>query len=239
MKKIFMTLALVGTLAASTWADSLRSPVTEDAQKTQHFVKYVYSNSVAVPVTVKVNATGDNLKTSKPMPYMFVIPPRGTTEAYHTSAKDPRSYYSAPDIDMKTQFGDYRLGASNMKLELPFAAGKSATVQSVDRNAITFQMDEGEKVVSGRAGLVVSTERDSATVAHSDGSVTIYSGLASVSAQLNQQVRAGQELGTTGTEPFVFQVAVPSQNLDYRALPANFTVGGSKTTLSAGEKYTR
>ncbi|MCA9778276.1 MAG: peptidoglycan DD-metalloendopeptidase family protein, partial [Candidatus Eremiobacteraeota bacterium] len=181
--------------------------------------------------------SGSNLKTSQNMPYIFVIPPRGNKEAFQTSAKDPRSYYSAPDVRVEFKFGDYRLGASNMQLALPWAKGKSATVESVERNVLKLKMDVGQKVVSGRAGLVVATERDSVTVAHNDGSVTIYSGLKGVAAKLNSQVQAGQELGAAGDEPVSFQVAVPDQGMNYRALPANFTVQGAKTTLSAGESY--
>ena len=165
-------------------------------------------------------ATGDGRLTSSP-------PPRGSKEAFQTSAKDPRAYYSAPDVRVEFKFGDYRLGGSNMPLSLPWAKGKSATVESVERNALTLKMDTGEKVVAGRAGLVVATERDSVTVAHNDGSVTIYSGLKSVSAKLGSQVQAGQELGAAGEEPVGFQVAVPDQGMNYRALPANFTVSGN------------
>ena len=237
MRTYFYLLAVVSLLLTTTLADTMNSPITEETQKTQHFVKYNYSNSAAVPVTVRVNASGSNLKTSKNMPYLFVIPPRGSKEAFQTSAKDPRSYYSAPDVKIDFQFGDYRLGASNMPLSLPWAKGKSATVESVDRNALTLKMDVGQKVVAGRAGLVVATERDRVTVAHNDGSVTIYSGLKGVSVKPDSQVQAGQELGAAGEEPVGFQVAVPDQGMKYRALPANFTVQGSKTTLSPGESY--
>lgn len=237
MRSYFYLLAAVSLLLSPGLADTMKSPISEETQKTQHFVKYNYSNTAAVPVTVKVNASGDNLKTSQNMPYLFVIPPRGSKEAFQTSAKDPRAYYSAPDVRVEFKFGDYRLGGSNMPLSLPWAKGKSATVESVERNALNLKMDAGEKVVAGRAGLVVATERDSVTVAHNDGSVTIYSGLKSVTAKLGSQVQAGQELGAAGEEPVGFQVAVPDQGMNYRALPANFTVKGSKTTLSAGESY--
>jgi murein DD-endopeptidase MepM/ murein hydrolase activator NlpD len=237
--KTLVLAILVGSLVATCWADPLDNPVTEETQKTQHFVKYTYKNSAAVPVTVKVNASGSNLKTSQRMPYIFVIPPRGTKEAFQTSAKDPRSYYSAPDVSLDHKIGDYRLGASNMKLDLPWESGKSATVASLQKNVLTFQLDEGQKVVSGRQGLVVATGKSSVMVAHNDGSLTIYSDLDSVKAKLEQQVRSGQELGTAGEDPVTFKVAVPTQGMDYRALPAKFTVNGSKTTLSAGEKYTK
>ena len=234
-----LSLVLFGALLSPLSAEELPSPITQDTQKTQHFVKYMYSNGAAVPVTLRLNASGDNLKTSKPMPCVLVLPARGTAEGFTSSAKDPRAYYSSPSITSEFKFGDYRLSSSNLPLVLPWEAGQSGEVSLPKKaNALEFTLPKDAKVLCARQGLVVGIEKDWIVMAHNDGSLTQYSNLGSVKVKLNQQLNTEQELGTAGEKPVFFELSAPTADLTYRALPANFTVKGSKTLLSA-QKYTK
>jgi Peptidase family M23 len=227
-------------LMGCSQAEEMASPVSTTIQKTQHFSKYMMSNSASVPVTVRVVVTGDNLKLSKTMPHVLVLSPRGQGEAFTASAKDPRSYYNTPDVEQDFRIGDYRLTRSNMPLVLPWAAGQSFEVATLDKSGtLTFSMPKGSPVTCARQGLVVAVEDGRVMVAHNDGSLSRYQHLESSKLSINKQVRAGDIIGVTGEKDFQFDLVVPNQKLEYRAIPANFTVAGSKTELSAGKKYTR
>lgn len=228
------------TLTAFGWADRMDSPITTDVIKTQHFRKYVFSNSSSVPVTVKVKVTGDNLKINKRMPHSFVVPGRSKREAFQTSAKDPRTYYGDPTLDQEYAVGDYRISRSNLPLVAPCTRGKSLKVKDVSKaGTVTFEADKGSQVTCARQGLVVRVEDGAVWVGHNDGSVSRYRGLDSISATLNKELGAGQPVGTVAEEEFEFELAVPTQSLDYRAIPSHFRVNGAKAAPQAGGALSR
>jgi hypothetical protein len=236
--KILACVCFVVWCAGLSGADQMASPVSTDVQKTQHFSKYMMKNSASVPVTVKVDARGDNLKTSQSMPHILVLPPRGSKEAFMASAKDPRSYYSTPDVSEDFKFGDYRITSSNMPLSLPWSKNSIEAVEAKDKKAIGFQFPKGAQVLCARAGLVVGVDEGSVFVAHNDGSVSRYTGLDSVQAKLGSQLAAAGPVGKAGEQQVEFALVTPDRNLKYRAIPALFTVNGSRTELSPGTKYT-
>lgn len=221
-------------------ADQMASPISVEVQKTQHFEKFLFSNSSAVPVTIKVNAQGRNLKLSQRMPHILVIPPRSTKEAFHASPKDPRAYYSRPDVQHNWKWGDYRLTRSNLPLTLPWAKGKSFQVKKLtDSGNVLFDMEQGAEVTCARSGLVVGLEPNGLVMAHNDGSITRYKNVSTSGLRLGKAVKAGKPIGTAVKKSLLFQVAVPSRSLKYGAIPMQFSVGGSKTALTAGKSYKR
>lgn len=226
-------------LATGAQAERAPSHVTSEIAKTQHFRKYVYSNSSAVPVTVRVQVSGDNVKVNKSLPFSFVVPARNKIEAFQTSAKDPRTYYGDPTVEEDYAFGDYRVTRSNVPLALPWARGKAVKVVDVAQTgSVHLEMEKDTPVLCARQGLVVMVEGDAVWVAHNDGCLSRYTGLGSASANLDSEVNVGQVLGKVGNKGLSFELAVPTTDLGYRGIPAYFSVGASKRELSAGETVT-
>lgn len=226
-------------LAGAAQGERASSHVTSEIAKTQHFRKYVYSNSSAVPVTMRVQVSGDNVKVNKTLPYTFVVPARNKIEAFQTSAKDPRTYYGDPTVEEDYAFGDYRVTRSNIPLMLPCAKGKTLKVSDVAKTgSVKFEVEKDTPVLCARQGVVVMVEGGAVWVAHNDGCLSRYSGLSSVTAGLNSEVPAGQILGKVGEKGLSFDLAAPTADLKYREIPALFTVGASKRELTTGETVT-
>lgn len=240
IKKLLTAGIATLLITSSAWADRMQSPISSDITKTQHFRKYVYANSASVPVTVKVKVSGDNVKVNKSLPYSFVVPARNKTEAFQTSAKDPRTYYGDPTVEEEFVFGDFRLSRSNLPLVAPCARGKSLTVADVSSaGTVTFEAEKDSGVGCARQGLVVFTDKNAVWVGHNDGSISRYTGLGSVSVAPGTDVNVGQALGKAGEKGFSFELAVPTADLGYHAIPAAFQVGGAKRELSKGDTLKR
>jgi len=238
VRTVSTTTLLSLALALGVSADQLQPPVTTEVERTQHFSKYMMKNSSSVPITVTVNAQGDNLKTTKSMPHILVIPPRSTKEAFTASAKDPRVYYSTPDVQEDYKFGDYRIRSSNMRLTFPWAKGESfKALEGEEKNGVAFELPEGTDVLCGRMGLVVNVDDDLVMVAHNDGSVSRYSGLSQVKAKLGKEMRGNEVLGVAGEDPLQFTLLTPDRSMNYRAIPAQFYVNGQRTVLTPGTEY--
>ncbi len=231
---ISLALGLFLVALAPAGAEEHRDPLSLERKRTQHFEKFMYSNSAAAPVTVRVKGSFSNAKLSVSLPHLFVVYSRGTVEAFNSRAKDPREYYSSPDVSHEFVWGDFRCRNSNLKLELPWAAGKSYKVASVDNQIVKFELPKKTEVKCARRGLVVKASRSEVEVAHNDGSVSRYSELGSVTAKVGKEVRDGQTLGVAGGDPLSFQLAAPDRNLKYRTLPARFQVSGSAQELTPG-----
>lgn len=253
------TALLTLTLLVGAIADDVASPLTPSRDRTQHFEKAIFANSAGAPVTVKVNGTFDNCKLSQTLPYVFVVPSRGKTEAFNAKAKDPRAYFSFQTTE-DYRFGDYRVSTANRPLQLPYAAGQGFEVLASGPSGDDFAMPEGTPVMAVKEGLVISTEASFSAggedeklksktnyveVAHADGTVARYTHLKAVTAKLGSTVKAGDKLGDSGKvgyakQPMLhFELTVPTRELGSKGIAHTFTVDGAAQALTVGSKPKR
>lgn len=251
------------------WAEIIPDPIRAEVKRTQTGIVVVYSNTIPVPVTVKIKPQLTNMFA--PRNLMMVIPPLGKSSALvftiHRSDKSWR--YKLP---YQYQFGDYRATQPTGAYDLPWKRGDSYRSSQAfhgelshngpQKYAVDFPMAEGTQVYASREGYVVYVVEkwtESGTrqelkdrvnqvlVAHSDGTLTRYQHFKhqGVVVEPGQVLAKDQLLGYSGNVGFStgphlhFDVSRPTAEFQNQTIPFQLINAGRAENPRPDTLYTR
>lgn len=155
-------------------------------------------------------APGSGSPTPRPPSASQPLPAEKTTAA---AAPPPAA--SAPDL------GASRTSASGSgRFRMPVSGAIIRVYEKGRNDGIDIAATAGTQVIAAGAGSVAAITRDGAgapivVIRHDGGLMTVYTGLDGLNVAKNDQVRAGQAIGTAGTAGFVhFEVRQGFDSVD-------------------------
>ena len=218
---------LLALLSSTALAEILADPITYRKDNQGGYERIILTNNCAVPVTIKLSMTLDNVTVEGPSD-LIELPAGGTVQGptfYPSNSNKAWKY----NWTYRYNFGNYRVSEPSQPFQLPWAEGESHAAGQAfggdrshsgdDRYAVDFPMPEGTEIYAARAGLVCYVrehyyeggwrpelrDRDNhVLIAHEDGTISRYLHLRQNGAevQLGQWVEAGQFIGYSGNVGF-------------------------------------
>lgn len=246
-------------LAASSWlalllvtgamAEILADPVTYRKENRGGYEQIIFTNSCAVPVTIKLNLKLRNTAVEGPSD-LIELPAHGVVRGpvFRSAGAGDWKY----SWTYRYNFGSYRVREASEPFDLPWAEGETfVTGQAFsgkkshtgeDRFAVDFPMPEGTPVHAARAGLVCYVreeyseggwrrelrDRDNhVIIAHQDGTMSRYLHLRKNGAavDLGDWVETGDLIGYSGNVGYSngphlhFDVVRPGTDLVTQTIP--------------------
>lgn len=213
--------------SGAVFADILADPIVHHKEVGQGYERVTFTNTCAVPVSIKLSLTLDNVSVKGPStlielsPFVSVVGPTFTP-------KDPKSAWKY-NWTYRYNFGVVGREPSSQPFALPWAIGESRkTGQSFggershfgeDFYAVDFAMEEGTPIHAARPGLVcyvrdhyreggwrpeLRDKDNHVMIAHEDGTMSRYLHLRENGAEveLGQWVEAGELIGYSGNVGF-------------------------------------
>lgn len=256
LSSLWLALQLIST----SWAEILADPISFRKEKVAGQEQIVFSNSCAVPVTLKLQLSLDNTAVVGPSD-LIELPARGKVRGPLFRPAGPGAWkYS---WTYRYNFGSCRVREASEPFTLPWAPGRtfftgqafngSRSHRGEDRYAVDFPMPEGTPVHAARAGLVCYVrdefseggwrpelrDRDNhVIIAHEDGTLSRYLHLrkGGAAVSLGDWVNTGELIGYSGNvgysnEPHLhFDVVRPGTDLVTQTVPFQLLHDGEAIT---------
>ncbi len=256
LSSCFLALQLWG----ASWAEILADPVSYRKEKLNGYEQIVFTNTCAVPVTIKLNLKLNNTAVEGPSD-LIELPAKGKVKGPLFHAAGPGAWkYS---WTYRYNFGSYRVREATQPFELPWAQGQTFTTGQAfdgtrshsgeDRYAVDFPMPEGTPIHAARSGLVCYVrdeyweggwrtelrDRDNhVIIAHQDGTMSRYLHLRKNGAavSLGDWVETGDLIGYSGNVGYSngphlhFDVVRPGTDLITQTIPFQLLYEGVPIT---------
>lgn len=225
--QILRLFAVVALLCSAAIAEILADPITFRKDSRGGRDRIVLTNTCAVPVTIKLRLTLDNVTVEGPND-LLEIPANATVQGPLFYPTDPNRAWKY-NWTYRYNFGSYLAQEPSEPFELPWEEGQSYTAGQAfggdrshtghDQYAVDFPMPEGTPIHAARAGLVcyvrehyyesgwdpaLRDKDNHILIAHPDGTISRYLHLRQNGAEveLGQWVEAGDFIGFSGNVGF-------------------------------------
>lgn len=271
-------LCLIPLIAAAAPQDEGAEDVEQTIKVDRRMLKdgavFFGDNPFDYPVTVRLDfPTLVNLRSNKPLPHVQTLPPSSKNVVMLRLKKiDPKEKLDWKS-DVESANGDFDAEHDdNYAYTLPFPPGYAylmhqgfnGKLSHRGKNAVDFNIPEGELVCAARAGTVVKAVKhfseggfhakfkDAANtiwILHVDGTIAQYSHFVQdgVDVSVGDQVEVGDVIGRSGTTGYSkgphlhFEVfTVNAETLETEYVPIEFkTDSDKKVLLEEGAVYQR
>lgn len=265
----FLVIVVWLALTLSAWGELLSDPILFRKDVGSDYERIVFTNSAAVPVSIKLSCKLTNATAVGPD--LLCLPAKGSLAGPTFRRRDAGKSWSYR-FTYQYNFGDYRLTAAKQPFELPWPSGVSyKTGQSFHGSlshhgsegyAVDFPMPVGTLINAAGSGLVVRVvehhteggwrpelrdKGNQVTIAHQDGTLSRYLHLQPQGAlvELGQWVSAGDPIARSGNTGFSngphlhFDVCRPGTDLVTVTIPFKFRVNGAAVVPVEGQTYRR
>ncbi len=225
-RHLFALLCLLALVAAPSWADrSLHTPIKLEDRKVGEDYKVIAHNLSPVVVSVRIEASLQNMVATPPFPRLVVCPPGGAVEVATVRRTDFQEAWRYTTT-FRWMLGDVNASHDPETVyRLPYSKGsRYRVIQAADgsfshfgtsRYAIDFDMPEDSPILASRSGTVVravshfsegGTEPhfkelgNHILIQHDDGTIAEYFHLRKHGALVDegQRVQTGQLIGRSG-----------------------------------------
>lgn len=186
--------------------------------------KITLKNKKHYPVTIRFTADKlINVRPSKKLPLIRVIPPRKTVTLVRLKVRNPKKGWSLGGSKVVAEVGSLKAKPDLDDYQLPYAPGKRVLVGQAfngaashkGKNAIDFSIPRGKPIRAARAGVVVDViqhftqtgmnpalkkKGNKILVLQADGTIAVYAHIQTKSAmvKIGDEVQAGTALGLCG-----------------------------------------
>jgi len=224
---IFLILCLLLPWMQAEAQDE-KSVVVTSKRVNERYDIYI-ENRNPFDITLELNINGNNIKTSRRLPYKRVYGPESTRLALQVFVADKSKSYSI-NTDYTWFMGDiYARHNDSYIYRLPFRRGESYKLgqgyngdfshSGSSKYALDFMMPTGTTVLAAREGVVIMTHSESnrggpsrnyqedanfIIIRHDDGTLGEYAHLMKngVLVEPGQKVRKGEKIGFSGNTGF-------------------------------------